>query len=198
MSTIAIPSAFVPTSFQFDQWTNQRVRGSVFGGSEQATDLLNDRWMATIDTGWCTYTDGQKLEAFRNAMRGQVNVCALPYYPRTAPTGTARGTMTLNASAAQGASSIVITGVSPSTGTLLAGDVLGVGGLLLMVSTDCTAVAGVITVPLTNRLRIALSSGASVTWNAPTALFRLLNSSGIQYVAERTSPASWQFGEKIA
>lgn len=198
MSTITIPSAFVPTAFQPNQFTNQRVSASMFGGSEQAVDLLNDRWIFDVETGQCVYTDGQKLEAFRNALRGQVNVCALPYYPRLTPTGTARGTMTLNASALQGAASIVITGVSPSTGTLLAGDVLGVGGLLLMVETDCTAVAGVITVPLTNRLRKAISSGTSVTWSSPTVLCRLLSSSGIQYVAERTSPASWQFGEYIA
>jgi len=81
-------------------------------------------------------------------MRGQSNKVALYHFARAAPAGTVRGALTLNASAAQGASSIVVTGCNPATGTLIAGDMLGVGGQLLMVAADCTAVAGVITVPI--------------------------------------------------
>jgi hypothetical protein len=122
----------------------------------------------------------------------------LYHFTRPAPRGTVRGTLTLNALAAQGASSIVVTGCSPATGTLLAGDMLGVGGLLLMVGADCTAVAGVITVPIVNRLRVAQSSGAAVTWDKPTAPFRLLSTNGVQYTPGVAQAVSFDFGESIS
>lgn len=56
-----------------------------------------------------------------------------------------------------------------------AGDFLGVGGNLLMVAyAGATANdAGVMTVPLAVPLPKAISSGAAVTWNAPTGLWEL-------------------------
>jgi len=59
-------------------------------------------------------------------------------------------------------------------------------------------VAGVITVPLANRLRKALTSGAAVTWYRPTALFRLLSDSGVRYTPSIASALSLEFGEYIA
>jgi hypothetical protein len=59
--------------------------------------------------------------------------------------------------------------------TLKVGDMLGVGGLLLRTKTDTTFDdSGAATVPITARLRNAQSSGAAVTWDKPTALFRLV------------------------
>lgn len=198
MSLIALPSLFKPRTCQVDLSVNQRVTAAPFGGSEQAVDLLNDRLLLSCELPPSVYhADGAWREAFIQSLRGQVNWVPLWHFTRPAPRGTVRGTLTLNAAAAQGASSIVVTGCSPSTGTLLAGDLVGVGGLLLMVATDCTAVAGVITVPITNRLRTALSGGASVTWDKPTTLFRLLSQSGVQYAPRQVSPTRFEFGEKI-
>lgn len=198
MSLITLPAAFRVRSCQLRMSTNQRVSASPFGGSEQAVDMLNDRWLLSCELPEAPAADGRWREAFIESMRGQVNWVALYHFQHQAPAGTARGTQTLNASAAQGASSIQITGVSPSTGTYLAGDLVGVDGLLLRVGTDCTAVAGVITVPLANRLRKALTSGAAVTWYRPTALFRLLSDSGVRYTPSIASALSLEFGEYIA
>lgn len=197
MSTITLPAQFTPSTATFTQNTAQRVSAAPFGGSEQAIDLMNDRWTCNCEIAIKSAAKAASLEAFVGAMRGQTNVVALYHFARPVPNGTVRGTLTLNAAAAQGASSIVVTGCSPATGTLLAGDLLGVGGLLLMVASDCTAVAGVITVPITNPLRAGQSSGAAVTWNQPTALFRLLASSGLQYTAMVSNPSTFDFGEKI-
>lgn len=197
MAAITLPAAFFPSQFNLTLNVNQRVTASPFGGSEQAIDLLNDRWTASAELSANTVGNGAWVEAFIASMRGQVNTVNLYHFARSAPRGTVRGTLTLNADAAQGASSIVVTGCDPATGTLLAGDLLGVGGLLLMVASDCTAVAGVITVPIVNRLRTAQSSAASVTWDKPTASFRLLASSGASYMPGQHSPVSFDFGEKI-
>lgn len=197
MSTITLPSQFQVTSFVMTQNVVQRVSAAPFGGSEQAIDLLNDRWTCSCEVQQKNYADASYIEGFIAAMRGQTNVVALYHLARPAPNGTVRGSLTLSATAAQGAQSIVVTGCSPANGTLLTGDLLGVGGLLLMVASDCVASGGVITVPITNVLRSTQSAGAVVTWNKPTATFRLLASSGVKYVAMQSDVASFDFGEKI-
>lgn len=57
--------------------------------------------------------------------------------------------------------------------TLLADDMIGLGGHLLQVADNCTAVGGAMTVPLVNRIRGPIASGAVVTWYRPTAVFIL-------------------------
>lgn len=197
MALITPPTTFKPRACTLVQSVTQRVSASPFGGSEQAIDLLNDRWLCNVELPPSTQAAAAALEAFTGAMRGQTNTVQLWHFARPKPQGTVRGTLTLNASAAQGAASIVLTGCSPSNGTLLAGDMLGVGGLLLMVASDCTASAGVITVPITNRLRTAQSSGAAVTWDKPKATFRMLSASGVQYTPGIAQGVSFDFGEAI-
>lgn len=197
MSTITLPAAFMPRSCQLNMAVNQRVNAAPFGGSEQAIDLLNDRWLLSCELPASRHAGSAWREAFIASLRGQTNTCNLWHFTRPAPRGTVRGTLTLLGSAAQGAASLVLTGCSPSTGTLLAGDMLGVGGLLLMVAADATASGGVITVTLANRLRTAQSAGAAVTWDKPTAAFRLLSTSGVQYTPGVAAPVSFDFGEAI-
>lgn len=198
MSVITLPANFKPSSCALTPFMSQRVSAAPFGGSEQPVDLLNDRWLMSCELPNSLTNSGAWIEAFIGSMRGQVNTVALHHFARPYPVGTVRGTLTLNASVAQGANSIAVTGCSPSNGTLLAGDMLGVGGLLLMVASDCTAVAGVITVPVTNRIRTALSSGASVTWAKPTAMFRLLSNNAVSYTPAVAGAVSFDFGEAIS
>ena len=200
MSLITLPAGFRPVTCFPTLYVVQRVNSSPYGGSEQAVDLLNDRWLMTCELPPSPrHSEGAWREAFINNLRGQSNTVALWHFTRPAPRGTMRGTLTLNASAAQGASSIVVTGGAGQAGTtLLAGDLLGVGSLLLQVGADCTANgSGVVTVPIANRLRRALSSGASVTWDKPTAEFRLATHSGVHYGPRSVSATSFDFVEKI-
>jgi hypothetical protein len=197
VSVILLPSGFKPRSCSFSLAVNQRVYASVFGGAEQAVDLLNDRWTVTCELAGRSHAAGAEIEAFIAAMRGQVNTCSLWHFTRPQPRGTARGTMVLNAAAAQGASSISVSGVSPANGTLLAGDILGVGGQLLMVASDCVAAGGIVTIQIVNRLRAALSSSAAVTWDKPTASFRLLSSEGVTYSPRLAATASLDFAEAL-
>lgn len=197
MSLVTLPSAFVPRSVQLDMMTAQRVRAAPFGGSEQATDMLNDRWMMSCALPDSPHAWGAWREAFIGSMRGQTNWVALHHFVRPQPRGTMRGTPTLFSAHAQGSPTLLIVGATPF-GTLLAGDMLGVGGLLCMVAVDVTLDGnGDAYVPITNRLRVAQSHGATVVWNKPTALFRLLDSSGVAYAPGVAGGPSFDFGEKI-
>jgi hypothetical protein len=76
-------------------------------------------------------------------------------------------------------------GATPSPyvgfGTLLPGDMLGLNGMLLQVAAPgATAdAAGAMTVPLVTRLRKACTTGLAVTWDKPTAPFKLTETGGI-------------------
>ena len=198
MSTISRPAQFVPRSCTLSLATNQRVSASPFGGSEQAVDLLNDRWVMDLDLPQSLHANGAWLEAFIGNLRGQVNVVALYHFARPYPRGTARGTILTSAIVAQGASSIPVDGISPSTGTLLAGDLIGIAGALYMVGADVTASGGAATVPIVNRVRVAIADNAAVSWDKPTALFRLLSPSSVTYAPGIASSTSFTFGEAIA
>ena len=200
MSLITYPAAsaprtFLPASFTARAQVNQRAFASPFGGSEQALDMLNDRWQFSLELGRArSHAEAAQIEAFLNALRGQANHTELYHFGRPTPMGTLSGSPTAQA-AAQGAASIVL---NATTGhTLKAGDMIGVAGLLLQVASDCTAAAGAITVPLVNRLRVAVSNGAAVTWNQPKAPFRLVSATVPRYVAGYAEGVSLDFVEKV-
>lgn len=197
MSLITLPTVFVPSSCRFKFQVNDRVNASPFGGSEQAVDLLNDRWVVTLSQDVIEFLDAGEIEAYIAAMRGRVNTTQLHHYARPAPRGTARGTILINGAVAQGAGSIAIDGISPGTGTLLPGDMLGAGSQLFMVQTAVTAVAGAATVAIVNRTRLAIADNTSVTWDKPKVECRILDATGIEYSGATVEPFSFTFGEKI-
>lgn len=149
------PRAFLPRSVSLSQDVNARSFASPFGGSEQAVDMLNDRWRLSMELPPCSQPEAAKREAFINALRGQVNHTELYHFGRPYPQGTLSSCQGLVYDAPQGADSITI--ATTAGATLKAGDMLGVDGLLLQCRADCTADAnGVLVVPLTNRLRRAV------------------------------------------
>jgi hypothetical protein len=187
--------AFQPSAFSLAMQTNQRAFASPFGGSEQVTDMLNDRWMCSLDLPLSDHNRAAKREAFIEAMRGQTNNTELYHFGRPRPLGTLSGTPIARATL-QGAAVIVI---NATTGqTLLAGDMIGVAGLLLRVAADCTSSAGAITVPLANRLRRAVTVGAAVTWDRPTAPFRLASSPRVRYVGGYAEGMTLDFVEMVS
>lgn len=199
MTTVALPSVFRVTQFSMPMTANVRSNSSQYGGSEQVIDFLNDRWKIKLEVGVSQMAIGAVVEAFIASLRNGVNTVNLYHYARPTPRGTMRGILTMSAGAAIGAASIVVTGgVGQAGTTLLAGDLLGVGGLLLMVQDDATANgSGVITVNLVNRLRVAQSSGASVTWNQPSAAFRVTGNPAVLYVGTRIESVAFDFVEAV-
>jgi hypothetical protein len=174
MSIVTWPASLYPATARLTLQTNQRVHASPFGGSEQAVDMLNDRWLMAIEFPTRKARYGAAVEAFIASLRGQSNTVGLWHFMRPAPRGTMRGTPTLPSGASQGAGSIVIQSDATANGS------------------------GVLTATLVNRLRIALSGGAAVSWDRPTTQFRLLSTSGQQYTPGRADPVSCDFGEAIA
>jgi predicted RecA/RadA family phage recombinase len=190
------PAAIKPSNARFTMHTNQRVNAAPGGGSEQAVDLLNDRWMCELTLPPRYFRDGAAMEAFLNSFRGQVNTIDLWHFARPLPLGTLDGSPTLQAAASQGASSIVI--ATTAGKTVKAGDLVAVSSLLLMAAADATADgSGHLTMPLVNRLRKALSAGDAVTWNKPTAPFRLLAHSGTEYGGGVAGEVTMTLGEAI-
>lgn len=123
------------------------------------------------------------------------NTVALYHYVRRVPRGSMRGAPTAQAAAA-GAQALVLN--TTAGATLKAGDMIGVAGLLLMVATDATANgAGVMLVQIVNCLRVAVGGGSPVTWDKPTAPFRLVSPSAIQYIPGHSPEASFDFVEAV-
>jgi len=189
MSTITWPSGLVPRQFSMRLATVQRVHSSPYGGSEQAVDLLNDRWMVSMELAADTYANIAVVEAFIASMRGQTNTVALYHFARPTPRGTLASAT--YASASQGASSVTLTG----SGTLKAGDLFSAGGQLLQVAADVT-VSTSTSVSIVNRLRAALTSG-SITLASPTATFRMINQPAVTYVPGFSETVSLEFAEAI-
>ena len=103
-------------------------------------------------------------EAFFEGLAGGEDAVLVYHWLRPVPRGTLRGTPTVSAVGARGDRSIKIV----STGTLLAGDLFGVGNTVHKAFADCAPVAGVLTVPLVGRLRAAAAIGDPVKWDHPT------------------------------
>lgn len=197
MSAITWPAGLRARGFQIALLTNQRAHASPFGGSEQVVDMLNDRWKISFELSARRRVDGGLVEGFIASLRGMSNTVALWHMARPVPKGTMRGSPVLAGAHAQGVATLAIT--TTAGATLKAGDMLGVGGLLVMVATDCTANgAGAISVPIVNRLRAAQADLAAVTWDKPTAPFRKVGDAGVGYSPGVAGGVTLEFVEAIS
>lgn len=195
MSDLFWPGALLASSFRLVLSVNQRAFVSPGGGSEFVVDKLNDRWLASLSLPPSNNSNAGLTESFIGSMRGMGKTVALWHMGRPNIAGTL--TSATAQAAIQGAAQIVL---NATTGqTLKAGDMLGIGGLLLQTAADCTASAGAITVPLTNRLRKAITVGAAVTLTRPTADFRLITKGAAPlYQPGYAESISLEFAEAIA
>lgn len=191
------PATIRPRTCRFDMVTNQLVNESPFGSDQQVVDKLNDLWMVSLTLPVRRHAQAAELEAFLASFRGQVNWISLWHFVRPAPRGTLRGTLLTSGTQAQGAASLVLSG-GTAAGSVLKGDLFGAGGQILMASSDATADgAGAITIPLVNRLRAAIATGQSVTWDKPTATFRLASHSGVNYIPGNSDEVTMVLREKV-
>jgi len=198
MSEIAFPDFFEdPSEFSLRTMVNQLANASPYGGSEQVVDKRNERWLATVSVSPRTHDEAAELEAWVASMRGMTNWIQLYHLQRPEPRGTMRGAPTVQSTAAGAGTVRINTTVGA---TLLAGDMIGVSGLLLQIQQPCTADGtGLLVAPIVNRLRRALVGGTAVVWNRPTALFRFrVVPEAISYVPGYTPEATFDFMEYVA
>lgn len=161
------PSALTP---QHMEWRSIKAGvqfTSKFNSATESVEFPGERWGASLTLPPCKPRDGGLAEAFFQRLAGGVERVRLGHFLRPVPRGTMRGTPTLNETISRGQLTLKIN----TAGTLEAGDFFKVGGQLFRCFQSCAPVAGVLTVPLVQRVRVATLGGADVLWDRPTALF---------------------------
>lgn len=172
--SIAAPEWFKAASIEWSLGRATVQHTSQLSRFVQTVDLLAWQWYAIVTLPPAFLRDSGKHEALINSLAGGADTLALHHMARPQPLGTMRGSPTLSATAAQFANSLAIT--TTAGATLKAGDMIGVSGQLFQVNNDCTADgAGALTVPIVNRSRRSITSGASVLWDKPTAEFYMMD-----------------------
>lgn len=175
---MAIISAPASMLFALGSGITQRTYGA--SADSQATGSLQyimtgqPRWVLTISAPKLMRADeAGQWRAMLLSLRGRVNHLSCWDPSRPAPAGSARGTMSVGAGAAQGASSVNVAG---GYGTLLRGDWLQIGAIALgTYQLVCVAADTVVpnVVPVEPPLRQAVAAGTSITWDKARALFKL-------------------------
>lgn len=175
MASIAYPVATIgkPRDFILTLRSSYVESRSPYSGYLQSVENVGSaHWSARIiwpPHAAATETNAAAIEALLHRLRSRVDTLALYDFRREAPLGTMRGSPTLGSSAAQFATTINISG----TGTLKAGDRLGIAGQLVVVTQDTSNLTSVTIDP---PLRAARASGTAVVWDRPTAQFTLAQS----------------------
>lgn len=192
MSVLTIPTGLKVKRIS---WGQRRFDLDFSGGDagvSQVRILGPARWYAALACP--DYLSAAEAAIWRDLilrLQGRVNQLAMYDMANQAPRGTMRGTLTLNSSAALGATSLSVTGGAGQAGTtLLTGDWIGVGSgstrQLVSVAADATANgSGVISLTIAQPMRLAQSGGAAVTWDKPTCLMR-----------QTGSDSTWDFERK--
>lgn len=172
------PSDWLVSAMTWRLQPMTRVTTSPYSGAQQVVDLIGDRWAVDVRLSPMTLAEAAEREATLGRLRGMLGTVTLWHLLRPEPRGTMRGTPVLASAAARGAQTLAIT--TTASATLLAGDMIGIGGELLMVAAPATAGGtGAMTVTLTGRLRGAHAAAAAIVWDRPRATFRVQAQAGI-------------------
>jgi hypothetical protein len=192
MATFDYPDALMPQRMEWGSIKAGVQFRSPFNGGIESVEFPGERWRVSLTLPAMKPRNAGQAEAFFARVAGGSERVRLRHFLRPAPVGTMRGTPTLSAAAARGDLQLSIS----TTGTLRAGDFFKVGGQLFQAFADCAPVASVLTVTLVQRVRAALSSGAAVAWDRPTALFVCpANTFATGYSPGQAAPVSVDFEE---
>lgn len=176
MATINYPNSTIftkPQAFEFGLRFNTLVHTSPLSGYVQTVGLTGARWTAQITFSGQSPANAATIEAFIVSLKGQQNRLNLYNLARPSVNGTGNGTP-LVAGADQTGSSITTDGWANSETVLKAGDMIGIGGELKMVTADVTSNAsGEATINFEPAIRTSPADNSAVDITAPTALFML-------------------------
>ena len=200
MTTYAWPG-FPVNRFEMRIIPNQRTFVGPYTPTTQVLDLLGERWMITLTlppTARSSPT-AAALEAFWNRLKGQANLVSMGHLVRPSPAGTMGGPVAASWTGSAGTASWTGSGgaVTWLTGdpvvdadipqlattgyirtlagaTLLAGDMIGLGGQLVQIMANATAdSSGRMAIEFQPRARNLIPAYSAVTYSAPTANFML-------------------------
>lgn len=204
-------TAWRVSRFEMRVRVNQVSFTSPLSGTTQVLESPGERWQVRLDlTPASSDTDIAAREALLDRLRGQANLLALPHLKRLQPLGTLRGSTAASVVNGSAAAVTVVNGsaaaVTVLTGepvllqavaalantasintlpgrTVLAGDMLSLGGQLVRVLADATADgSGVLSIEFAPRARAAIAQFAAVGWDRPTANFMLASADGVPTV----------------
>lgn len=167
MSTWDFPAALMPRLMVWRSVKAGVQFRSPFNGAVDAVEFPGARWGVSMTLPTLTPARAGQAEAFFARLSGGVERLRLGHLRRPVPEGSMRGTPTLNAAVTRGAKSLVIN----TPGTLAGGDLFKVGSQLFMAAQSCAPVAGLLTVPLVQAVRLPVAAGAAVSWDRPTVEF---------------------------
>lgn len=181
MAILAFP-VNLPANAEWQLVSNTQQFVSPFNGSIQTAELPGAKWHVSLSFPNQTPAEGRMLTAFLAALRGESGRFTLHDHTQPNPRGTIVG-IPLVLGAAQVGSTIIMNGW---TGTLLAGDMIGIAGELKMVTADAVgAGGGGVPVSFEPPMRVSPVNLSAVIINAPTAVFKL---TGDNQAAWKVSP----------
>lgn len=176
MSDIALPNfTRRPTSVDWGFEANVAEHRSPFSGAVQTQGLPGGRWVTSITWRLAAETEARVMEAWVLSLDGRANRALLWNMRRETPRGVGGGSP-LVAGAAQSGRVLNVDGGPISTaGWLLAGDMIGVGGYLYMLTADATTDGtGAAALTIAPGLRGSPANDAPLTLVRPTARFILV------------------------
>lgn len=189
MAIITLPTTLLAGTFTIGQKRYDLDEISDPSGNVASRLLGPPRWRLSMSSPDKASEARSKVwQVMLMQLRGKVNHLAAWDIARPAPLGTMRGSLTLSATAAAGATSISVTGGAGQAGTtMLAPDWLqlgsGLGSQTVMVMADATANgSGVIVLTIEPPLRVGFTSGTVVTWDKPLVHYKMIS-----------EPANWQY-----
>ena len=157
------PASVIANASDWRLVPNTITRISPLTGKTRTESYGGEHWACTLTCHNLTGASAADLRAFLSRLRGRA------YRALVADHGyTQRGTLTaLTVNGAnQTGTSLVCNGATPSTGTLLAGDMISVEDRLYMVTEDATAVGGAVTLSVVPPLEGPPAHGATVKLGA--------------------------------
>jgi hypothetical protein len=201
---------FRASRFELRVMPNLRTFTGPYSQTTQVIDLLGERWVATVDLPPSNSTvNGAAREAFFDRLKGQAHQISMHHLRLLQPQGTLRdgaAISVVNGSAAAvsvvngSSAAVTVIGGTPVVAysvaqlantctircfagkTVLAGDMLGIGGQLVRVMADATADGnGALALEFQPRARAAWTPHQAVTWNKPTANFMLRAGDGVPF-----------------
>jgi hypothetical protein len=184
-TTLTWPASIQPAQAEFALVEAGGQAISPYNGVVEVMTYAAERWRVGLTLPPVASSDGYGRQAFlRKLALGKNRVRLGPYLrAQYAPKGTLRGSPSLSTTALRGSTSLSIAAAAGAT--LLAGDFVGCGGQLFEISDDCAESGGVISAPVTPRVRANIGIGTDVVWSQPTAEF-IIPAASIPFV---NSPA---------
>jgi len=173
--------ANLPANAEWQLVSNTQVFKSPLDGTVQTAETPGARWHVALSFPKQTPAEGRTLVAFLASLRGEAGRFYLHDHTQPTPRGTITGAPVVSG-AAQTGNTINTSGW---TGTLLAGDLVGLGAELKMITADVTGTGGVVAITFEPPLRQAPAHASAIITNKPTAVFKL---TGDNQAASKVSP----------